>query len=486
MIHLRDKSLFKEQSLINGQWCAGENGETFTVENPASGVTVAKVAAISAAQTESAIHAAEQALAGWRNQTAQYRCNLLKRWYQLILENMDDLALLMTTEQGKPVAEARGEIQYAASFIEWFAEEGRRTYGDIIPAPQGDKRLMVIKQPVGVCVAITPWNFPAAMITRKAGPALAAGCVMIIKPADLTPLTALALGELALRAGIPNGVLQIVTGDAMLLGGVLTASDTVRKLSFTGSTPVGRLLMAQCAPTVKRVSLELGGNAPFIVFDDADIDAAVEGAIQSKFRNAGQTCVCTNRFLVQSGIYEEFAAKLAARVSMLTVGDGLDPDVQIGPLIDDRAVDKVESHIQDALQHGARLLVGGQRHALGGNFMEPTVLADATPEMRVAREETFGPLAPLFRFDTEAQAIAMANDTEFGLAAYFFSDSLQRTWRVSEALEYGMVGHNTGLISNEVAPFGGIKQSGIGREGSKYGIEEYLDSKYICSAQFAS
>lgn len=482
MTDLQDPGLFKQASLINGEWRTSSDNHTFKVLNPATHELVAEVTRLEQADIEQAIVAAEQALIGWRKKTAKERSALLRRWFDLIIENTDDLATLMTVEQGKPLAEARGEISYAASFIDWFAEEAKRTYGDIIPSPQADKRLLVIKQPVGVCAAITPWNFPAAMITRKVAPALAAGCVMIVKPAEQTPLTALALGELAQRAGIPAGVLQIVTGDAKTIGGVLTKSDVVRKLSFTGSTAIGRLLMAQCADTVKRVSLELGGNAPFIVFDDADLEAAVEGAIQSKFRNAGQTCVCTNRFLVQSGIYDKFAERLAERVKGLRVGDGRETGVVIGPLIDDDAVTKVIDHVENAEALGAQILAGGQRHALGGYFFEPTVLANVTPEMKIAREETFGPVAPLFRFDSEEQAIAMANDTEFGLAAYFYTDSNQRMWRVAEALEYGMVGHNTGLISNEVAPFGGIKQSGIGREGSRSGIEEYLESKYICTA----
>ena len=482
MTDLRDPTLLKQASLINGEWRMSSDNSTVKVLDPANHNVVAEVTRLTQADVEQAISAAEQALISWRKKTAKERSTLLRRWFDLIIENTEDLATLMTAEQGKPLAEARGEISYAASFIDWFAEEAKRTYGDIIPSPQADKRLLVIKQPVGVCAAITPWNFPAAMITRKVGPALAAGCVIIVKPAEQTPLTALALGELALRAGIPAGVLQIVTGDAKTIGGVLTKSAVVRKLSFTGSTAIGRLLMAQCADTVKRVSLELGGNAPFIVFDDADLEAAVEGAVQSKFRNAGQTCVCTNRFLVQSGIYPQFAQRLAERVKALLVGDGREDGVVVGPLIDDDAVAKVISHIENAEALGAQILTGGQPHALGGNFFEPTVLVNVTPEMKIAREETFGPVAPLFSFDTEEQAIAMANDTEFGLAAYFYTDSNQRMWRVAEALEYGMVGHNTGLISNEVAPFGGIKQSGIGREGSRSGIEEYLESKYICTA----
>lgn len=482
MTDLQDPTLLKQASLINGEWRMSSDSSTVKVLDPANHNVVAEVTRLTQADVEQAISAAEQALVSWRKKTAKERSTLLRRWFDLIIENTEDLATIMTAEQGKPLAEARGEISYAASFIDWFAEEAKRTYGDIIPSPQADKRLLVIKQPVGVCAAITPWNFPAAMITRKVGPALAAGCVIIVRPAEQTPLTALALGELALRAGIPAGVLQIVTGDAKTIGGVLTKSAVVRKLSFTGSTAIGRLLMAQCADTVKRVSLELGGNAPFIVFDDADLEAAVEGAVQSKFRNAGQTCVCTNRFLVQSGIYPQFAKRLAERVKALKVGDGREEGVVVGPLIDENAVAKVISHIENAEALGAKILTGGQPHDLGGNFFEPTVLTNVTPEMKIAREETFGPVAPLFSFDTEEQAIAMANDTEFGLAAYFYTDSNQRMWRVAEALEYGMVGHNTGLISNEVAPFGGIKQSGIGREGSRSGIEEYLESKYICTA----
>ncbi|MFZ1900865.1 MAG: NAD-dependent succinate-semialdehyde dehydrogenase, partial [Azonexus sp.] len=405
---------------------------------------------------------------------------VLQRWFVLINANADDLAQLITAEGGKPLSEARGEVTYGASFVEWFAEEGKRTYGETIPATAVDKRLVVIKQAIGVCAAITPWNFPLAMITRKVAPALAAGCTVVVKPAEQTPLTALALAVLAEEAGFPPGVFNVLTGDPVAIGGELTASPVVRKLSFTGSTEVGRLLMAQCAPTIKKLSLELGGNAPFIVFDDADVDAAVNGALIAKYRNTGQTCVCANRILVQSGVYEEFAQKLAVRAGQLTVGAGIEEGVAQGPLIDDAALAKVEAHVADALTKGARVLCGGARHARGGNFYQPTVLADVTPDMKVACEETFGPVAPLFRFASEAEAVAMANDTEFGLAAYFYSRDVARCWRVGEALEYGMVGVNTGLISNEVAPFGGVKQSGIGREGSKYGIEEYLDIKYLC------
>lgn len=482
MLDLRDPSLFRETCLLAGEWRPAADGATFPVTNPATAEIIAHVPVLEGAAIQEAIFAAQRAFLLWRGKTAKERCVILRRWFDLITDNSDDLAAIMTAEQGKPLAESRGEVAYAASFIDWFAEEGKRIYGDVIPSPQADKRLVVLKQPVGVCAAITPWNFPAAMITRKAAPALAAGCVMIVKPAEQTPLTALALGELAIRAGVPAGVLQIVTGDAKVIGSVLTKSDVVRKLSFTGSTPIGRLLMAQCAPTLKRVSLELGGNAPFIVFDDADIEAAVDGAVQSKFRNAGQTCVCTNRFLVQSGIYDQFAQRLAERVRGLTVGNGADAGVLVGPLIDEDAVAKVESHIQDAKEKGGEVLTGGHRHACGGLFVEPTVMINVTRDMLIAREETFGPVAPLFRFDTEEEAITMANDTEFGLAAYFFTENSKRMWRVAEALEYGMVGHNTGLISNEVAPFGGMKQSGIGREGSKYGIDEYLEIKYFCTS----
>lgn len=482
MLNLRDPSLFREMCLLAGEWRPATDGATFPVTNPATAEIIAQVPQLEEEAIEEAIFAAQRAFLLWREKTAKERCVILRRWFDLITDHSADLAAIMTAEQGKPLAESRGEVAYAASFIDWFAEEGKRIYGDVIPSPQADKRLVVLKQPVGVCAAITPWNFPAAMITRKAAPALAAGCVMIVKPAEQTPLTAFALGELAMRAGIPAGVLQIVTGDAKVIGNILTKSEVVRKLSFTGSTQIGRLLMAQCAPTLKRISLELGGNAPFIVFDDADIEAAVDGAIQSKFRNAGQTCVCSNRFLVQSGIYHQFAQRLAERVRSLTVGNGVDAGVLIGPLIDEDAVAKVESHIQDAKDKGAEVVTGGNRHRCGGLFVEPTVIVNVTRDMLIAREETFGPVAPLFRFDTEEEAVAMANDTEFGLAAYFFTENSKRMWRVAEALEYGMVGHNTGLISNEVAPFGGMKQSGIGREGSKYGIDEYLEIKYFCTS----
>ncbi|HJV92476.1 MAG TPA: NAD-dependent succinate-semialdehyde dehydrogenase [Azonexus sp.] len=479
-MNLQNRQLLRTANLIGGQWIAADDQAVLAVLDPATGDLLAEVPRCGAAETRRAIAAAETAWPAWRALTAKQRGQLLLAWFKLILDNADDLAQLITAEGGKPLAEARGEVIYGASFVEWFAEEGKRTYGESIPSPAADKRLVVIKQPIGVCAAITPWNFPLAMITRKVAPALAAGCPVVVKPAEATPLTALALAVLAEQAGLPAGVFNVVTGDPQAIGGELTANPIVRKLSFTGSTAVGRLLMAQSAPTVKKLSLELGGNAPFIVFDDADVDAAVDGAITAKYRNTGQTCVCANRFLVQSGIYEEFAGKLAEKSRGLKVGPGTEAGVTQGPLINATGLAKVEAHVADALAKGARVLSGGARHALGGNFFQPTVLADVTPDMKVAREETFGPVAPLFRFDTEQQAVAMANDTEFGLAAYFFSRDIGRCWRVGEALEYGMVGINTGLISNEVAPFGGIKQSGIGREGSSYGIEEYLEVKYLC------
>ncbi|MDT4800937.1 Glutarate-semialdehyde dehydrogenase DavD [compost metagenome] len=480
MLNLQDSSLLRQQCYIDGRWIDGER--RIDVTNPATGERVGQVPQLGADEARQAIEAASRALPAWRARTAKERSALLRKWFELILASQEDLARIMTAEQGKPIAEARGEIAYAASFIEWFAEEGKRVYGDTIPAPATNQRIVVTKEPVGVCAAITPWNFPAAMITRKAGPALAVGCTMVLKPASQTPLTALALVALAERAGIPAGVLSVVTGSASAIGGEMSSNPLVRKLTFTGSTEVGRVLMAQTASTIKKVSMELGGNAPFIVFDDADLDAAVEGAIVSKYRNAGQTCVCANRIYVQAGVYEAFAKKLVAAVAALKVGNGMDDGVRIGPLIDDRAVAKVEEHIADAVGKGARVLHGGQRHALGHSFFQPTVLADVAPGMLVAREETFGPLAPLFRFDTEDEVVAMANDTEFGLASYFYARDLGRVWRVSERLEYGMVGVNTGLISNEVAPFGGVKQSGVGREGSHYGIDDYLVIKYTCMA----
>ncbi|KWK59990.1 NADP-dependent succinate-semialdehyde dehydrogenase [Burkholderia ubonensis] len=481
-LSLKDPSLFRQQAYVNGAWQGAANGETFEVRNPATGGLVGVVPVLGAAETRQAIDAANAAWPAWRKKTAKERAAILRKWHGLMMENADDLALILTTEQGKSLAEAKGEIGYAASFLEWFAEEGKRVYGDTIPTPASDKRIVVTKEPVGVCAAITPWNFPAAMITRKVGPALAAGCPIVVKPAEATPFSALAMAVLAERAGVPAGVFSVVTGDPKAIGGELTSNPVVRKLSFTGSTPVGRLLMAQCAPTVKKVSLELGGNAPFIVFDDADLDAAVQGAIASKYRNSGQTCVCTNRFYVHEAVYDQFAQKLAAAVGQLKVGRGTEPGVTQGPLINEAAVLKVEAHIEDALAKGATVVTGGKRHALGHGFFEPTVLTGVTPAMKVAKEETFGPLAPLFKFGSDDEVIRLANDTEFGLAAYFYSRDIGRVWKVAEALEYGMVGVNTGLISNEVAPFGGVKQSGLGREGSHYGIDDYVVIKYLCLA----
>ncbi len=481
-VKLSDPRLFRQQCYVGGEWIDADGGSTLPVTNPATGATIGTVPDMGAGETRRAIEAANAAWPGWRAKTAKERAGILRKWQDLMLANQEDLAILMTTEQGKPLAESRGEIGYAASFIEWFAEEGRRVYGDTIPGHQADKRIVVLKEPIGVCAAITPWNFPAAMITRKAGAALAAGCTMVLKPASATPFSALALAELGERAGIPKGVFSVVTGRARAIGAELTGNPLVRKLSFTGSTEIGKVLLQQCAATVKKTSMELGGNAPFIVFDDADLDAAADGAIASKYRNAGQTCVCANRILVQRGVYEAFAAKLAERVAKLKVGNGLEPGVTTGPLIDAAAVAKVEEHVQDAVAKGARIVLGGKRHALGGLFFEPTILADVTGEMKVAREETFGPVAPLFRFEHEAEAIRMANDTEFGLASYFYARDLGRVWRVAEGLEYGIVGINTGLISTAEAPFGGVKESGLGREGSKYGIEDYLEVKYLCMA----
>ncbi|RRW40660.1 NADP-dependent succinate-semialdehyde dehydrogenase I [Pseudomonas luteola] len=477
-MQLKDLQLFRQQTFIDGTWLDADNGQVIKVTNPATGEIIGTVPKMGTAETRRAIEAADKALPAWRALTAKERSNALRRWYELIVEHQDDLARLMTLEQGKPLAEARGEISYAASFIEWFAEEAKRVYGDTIPGHQPDKRLIVIKQPIGVTAAITPWNFPTAMITRKAGPALAAGCTMVLKPASQTPYSALALAELAERAGIPKGVFSVVTGSAGEVGGELTRNPVVRKISFTGSTEIGRQLMAECAKDIKKVSLELGGNAPFIVFDDADLDRAVEGAIISKYRNNGQTCVCANRIYVQDGVYEAFAEKLKVAVAKLKIGNGLEEGVTTGPLIDDKAVSKVKEHIADALSKGAQVLVGGS--SIKGNFFEPTVLVNVPNTAAVAREETFGPLAPLFRFKDEAEVVAMSNDTEFGLASYFYTRDVRRVFRVAEALEYGMVGINTGLISNEVAPFGGIKASGLGREGSKYGIEDYLEIKYLC------
>ncbi len=479
-MQLNDPTLFRQQAFIDGRWRDASSGETLGVTNPANGQQLGRVPKMGAEETREAIDAAARALPAWRALTARERATILRRWFDLMMEHQDDLARLMTLEQGKPLAEAKGEIGYAASFIEWFAEEGKRIYGDTIPGHQADKRLLVIKQPIGVTAAITPWNFPSAMITRKAGPALAAGCTMVLKPASQTPFSALALAELANRAGIPEGVFNVVTGSASEVGNELTGNPLVRKLSFTGSTEIGRQLMEQCAKDIKKVSLELGGNAPFIVFDDADLDKAVEGALASKFRNAGQTCVCANRLYIQNGVYDRFAEKLQQAVSKLQIGDGLQPNVTIGPLIDEKAIAKVQEHIADALDKGARVATGGKSHELGGNFFQPTILVDVPSDAKVAKEETFGPLAPLFRFKDEADVIAQANDTEFGLAAYFYARDLGRVFRVGEALEYGIIGINTGLISTEVAPFGGVKSSGLGREGSKYGIEDYLEIKYMC------
>ncbi len=481
-VGLADRDLLRTRCYIDGGWVEADSGAQIDVNNPATGKLLARVPKAGADETRRAIEAADLALPAWRAMTAAERSKLLRRWHQLMMLHQDDLARLMTLEQGKPISESRGEIAYGASFIEWYAEEAKRAYGEIIPTPGRDRRLLVLKQAVGVCAAITPWNFPNAMITRKAGPALAAGCTMVLKPASATPLSALALAELAHRAGIPRGVFNVLTGSSSEIGGELTRNPLVRKLSFTGSTEVGRDLMAQCAPTIKKLSLELGGNAPFIVFDDADIDAAVQGAIASKYRNTGQTCVCTNRFIVQAGIYDEFARKLAEASAALKVGDGLDDGVVQGPLIDEDALEKVETLVADALDKGASVATGGKRHALGGLWYQPTVLLNVTRSMDLAQQEIFGPVAPLFRFETEDEAVALANDTEFGLAAYFYTRDLSRAWRVSEALEYGMVGLNTGLISTEVAPFGGIKSSGLGREGSRHGLDEYMELKYVAMA----
>jgi len=480
VMQLKDASLFRQQAYVDGAWIDADSGATVKVDNPATGETLGTIPKLGRAETKRAIDAANRALPAWRALTAKERSAKLRRWYELMIENQDDLGRLMTLEQGKPLAEAKGEIAYAASFIEWFAEEAKRIYGDTIPGHQADKRILVIKQPIGVTAAITPWNFPTAMITRKAGPALAAGCTMVIKPASQTPYSALALVELAERAGIPKGVLSVVTGSAAEIGAELTESPIVRKISFTGSTEIGAKLMEQSAPTIKKLSLELGGNAPFIVFDDADLDKAVEGAIASKYRNAGQTCVCVNRLYIQDGVYDAFAEKFKAAVAKLKVGNGLEEGVTIGPLIDAKAAAKVKEHIDDAVSQGAKVIAGGKAHANGGSYFEPTILADVPKSAKVSKEETFGPLAPLFRFKDEAEVIELANDTEFGLASYFYARDLSRVFRVAEALEYGMVGINTGLISNEVAPFGGVKASGLGREGSKYGIEEYLEIKYLC------
>jgi succinate-semialdehyde dehydrogenase/glutarate-semialdehyde dehydrogenase len=480
MIRLSDKSLWKEQGFIGGAWLPADSAQTTEIRNPASGAVLGSVPNMGAAEARRAIEAAHAAFPAWAKKTAGERARLMRKWFDLMIANLEDLAVIMTAEQGKPLNESRGEIAYAASFIEWFAEEGKRLYGDIIPGHQADKRIMVLRQPLGVVAAITPWNFPAAMITRKAGPALGAGCPIVIKPAPQTPYSALAMAELAQRAGIPAGVINVVTGDAVAIGGEFTSNDKVKKLSFTGSTAVGKLLMAQCAGQVKKVALELGGNAPFLVLDDADLDAAVTGAIQSKYRNTGQTCVCANRFIVQAKVYDAFTQKLTEAVKKLRVGDGLQGETDQGPLIDAKALAKVEAHVSDALSKGATLAIGGHRHALGGTFYQPTILTNVSSNMLLAREETFGPVSPLFRVEDDAAAVKLANDTEFGLAAYVYTRDLVRSWRVTEALDYGIVGLNTGLISTEVAPFGGMKESGIGREGSRYGILEFTELKYIC------
>ena len=477
---LTDPKLFRQQCYINGVWVDADSGETIDVTNPATGEKLGTIPKAGAAETRRAIEAANAAWPAWRAKTAKQRSAILRKWFELMMANQDDLGTLMTAEQGKPLAEAKGEIAYAASFIEWFAEEGKRIYGDTIPQHGSDKRIVVIKEPVGVVAAITPWNFPAAMITRKAGPALAAGCPIVIKPATETPYSAFAMAELADRAGVPKGIINVITGASREIGGEMTSNPIVRKLTFTGSTEVGKILIKQCADTVKKVSMELGGNAPFIVFDDADLDAAVIGAMASKYRNTGQTCVCANRIYVQDGVYDEFLSRFSQAISAMKVGDGLKGATQQGPLINMSAVEKVEEHLKDAVDKGARVVIGGHRHALGGTFFEPTLIADVTQDMKVAKEETFGPLAPVFRFKTDAEAIKWANDTEFGLAAYFYSRDIGRVWKTAEQLEYGIVGINEGIISTEVAPFGGMKESGTGREGSKYGIEDYLETKYLC------
>ena len=480
IMELHNTKLFKQRAFINGQWVKSSNKEQLSVTNPANQSVLGSVPKLTAEQIKLAITSANNAWESWRNIAAKDRSAIIRKWYELIIENQDDLATIMTLEQGKPIGEARGEILYGASFVEWFAEEAKRVYGDTIPAPSQDKRIVVIKQPIGVVAAITPWNFPNAMITRKCAPALAAGCPVIIKPASETPFSALALAELGQQAGIPDGVLNVVTGDARIIGNELTSNPIVRKLTFTGSTAVGKILMRQCADTVKKVSLELGGNAPFIVFDDADIDAAVEGAMASKFRNTGQTCVCANRIFVQDAVYDEFSSKLATKVSALTVSDGLNPDAQQGPLINHNAVKKVEEHIYDAVNKGASIVTGGRPHALGGLFFQPTVLSNVTMSMNISHEETFGPVAPLYRFNSDKEAVKQANDTPFGLAAYFYSQNIKRIWQTAETLEVGIVGINSGIVSTEVAPFGGVKESGIGREGSKYGIDDFMEMKYLC------
>ena len=478
---LQDSSLLKTDAYINGEWCGAADSARFDVTNPATGAVIASLPDMGVAETREAIEAANAAWPAWREKTGKERAGILRKLFFLMMEHQEDLAQLITAEGGKPLAESRGEVAYGAAFIEWFGEEAKRTYGDLIPATFSDRRIVADKQPIGVCAAITPWNFPIAMVTRKVGPALAAGCPIVLKPAHETPLSALALAELAERAGVPPGVFSVITSSSgRTVGGELTSNPIVRKLTFTGSTATGKVLMRQCADTIKKLSLELGGNAPFIVFDDANIDKAVEGAVASKYRNSGQTCVCVNRFLVQDGVYDEFATKLTAAVEAMKVGNGVDEGVVQGPLINEAGVAKAQDHVDDAISKGANVAAGGTRHALGGNFFEPTVLTDMTPDMIIAREETFGPVSPLFRFKTEEEAIAMSNDTEFGLAAYFYTRDSARTWRVSQALEYGIVGVNEGIISTEVAPFGGVKESGLGREGSKYGIEDYLEIKYIC------
>ena len=477
---LTDGKLFRQQCYINGAWTDADSGDSIDVTNPATGEKLGTIPKMGTAETKRAIEAANAAWPAWRAKTAKERAQILRKWFELMMANQDDLGTLMTAEQGKPLAEAKGEVAYAASFIEWFGEEGKRAYGDTIPQHGADKRIVVIKEPVGVVAAITPWNFPAAMITRKAGPALAAGCPIVIKPATETPFSALAMAELAERAGVPKGIVNVITGASREIGGEMTGNPIVRKLTFTGSTEVGKILMKQCADTVKKVSMELGGNAPFIVFDDADLDAAVAGAMASKYRNTGQTCVCANRIYVQAGVYDDFVAKLSKAVSAMTVGDGLKGETQQGPLINMAGVEKVEEHLADATSKGAKIAVGGKRHALGGTFFEPTIITEVTQDMKVAKEETFGPLAPIFRFNTDEEVIKWANDTEFGLAAYFYSRDIGRVWKTAEALEYGIVGINEGIISTEVAPFGGMKESGVGREGSKYGIDDYLETKYLC------
>ncbi len=482
MLELSNSALLQTKCLINGEWVNAKNGKTLDVFNPASGELITTIASVGPEETQDAIVAAETAQKTWKKKTAKERAALLRRWHDLLLANQDDLAKLMTAEQGKPLAESRGEIGYAASFIEWFAEEGKRIYGDMIPTYAPDRRIMVLKEPVGVCAAITPWNFPAAMITRKVGPALASGCTIVIKPASETPLSALAMGVLAQEAGIPAGVINIVVGSAREIAKTLTDSPIVRKLTFTGSTPIGKLLMKDCADTMKKVSLELGGNAPFVVFDDANVDDAVEGAMISKYRNAGQTCVCANRIYVQAGVYDAFVEKFAAKVAAMKIGHGTESGVEQGPLINSSAVDKVDEHVQDALQKGGTLVTGGKRHELGANFYHPTVIANASQDMLFAKEETFGPLAPVFKFETEEDVIELANDTEYGLASYFYSRDIGRIFRVAEALESGLVGVNAGVIATEVAPFGGYKESGLGREGSKYGIDDYVNTKYVCLA----